>query len=441
MNKILVFLCLLIFLLFPKNVSSVTTVIENFPATISSDPFTLDISIASAAAGINYLRIDLYKVSTTNYFGETFNGSTWYNSGDYILYFPITIQSGSNWKGQIQGKLGSPTQSQFDEEGAYKMRVRRYTSSGNYNTTEANNSAVDISINFPTATAAQIPTAIPTATIVPSPSSSDTSPTESACTKQACLSPTTIPMTPTPINNSYENIYISEAMVNPVSGEKEWVEIYNNNDFPVSLTDWFIDDIENGGSSPKTFLLNIDRKNYNTIEISSSIFNNSGDSVRLLDFNGNLKDGFEYGQSESGKTFGRKSWDSDDFCIQESSKNNANNQCIYSTPIPVLTDMSINPPPTIKIVKTDAGPVLIPTKGHVLSNSSEPIPTPHLPVSEVLGISTNSGRKNINLINLLSFLSLTYSLLTITSILFKMKLNHGKNKKFYSSTFRPPRRK
>ena len=75
-------------------------------------------------------------------------------------------------------------------------------------------------------------TITPTLTIVPTEGTENPSPTESL---------------------SYNNIYISEAMINPLIGEKEWVEIYNDNDFSVSLNNWHIDDMENAGSKEGLF--------------------------------------------------------------------------------------------------------------------------------------------------------------------------------------------
>ncbi len=145
--------------------------------------------------------------------------------------------------------------------------------------------------------------------------------------------PTLLPTpTPSPRLISYENIFISEAMVNPPTGEKEWVEIYNNNDFDVDLIDWYLDDIENSGGSPKKISLTTPAKSYRVVELSSAIFNNDSDLVRLLDFNKVEKDGFEYQSSEKGKTWGRISFDSDFFCLQEPSKNQVNNLCLSSTP-------------------------------------------------------------------------------------------------------------
>lgn len=430
MKKILIAILLncFIVLVSNKNVYAVTTTIDNFNSPISADPFTVNVTISSASAGINYLKIDLYKTSTTNYFGDTFNGSAWVNAGDYSQYFQANIQSGANWSGQFQGRIGSPSATQYDGLGAYKIRVRRYTSSGSYNSTEANNSSLDVTINLPTLT--PTPILSPTVTLNPT----DPIPAEST-------TPTVNQPQPTP--DSFDNIYISEAMVNPVNGEKEWLELYNDNDFPVSLTSWYIDDVENGGSSPKLFSLNIERKNYAAFDLSAPMFNNSGDSVRLLDFNKYLKDSFEYGQSTQGKTFGRTSINSDDFCLQEPSRNIINNSCINPTPLPTDDSKKINPSPTLSITQTK-----IPTphvkkyQTPIIIGQSNLSPTPSIsPESasaNVLGLSAKMNRPTTNLIKCLTFLSSSYSLLTIISILFKMKLNYGKNKKLYSSSFHPP---
>jgi len=229
------------------------------------------------------------------------------------------------------------------------------------------------------------------------------------------------------------NIYLSEVMVNPVSGEKEWVEIYNNNDFPVSLSNWYVDDLENAGSSPKIFSLEIAQKSFGVFNLTSSMFNNDGDSVRLLDFNKNLKDDFEYSKTETGKTLGRPSFDSDDFCLQEPSKNSVNNSCINPTPTP------ITPTPTERVILSST--INNPLSKIPINMGRETRPLQYLssisyPLSsDVLGISDElmiNSPNNKLLINLLTILSCSYSLLTIISILFRMKLLYGKNKNFYS---------
>lgn len=139
----------------------------DYPTTINDGPFTVTASISGATTGTNYLKIDLFKDTTTNYFGETFNGSDWYGGSAYSQYLPITVQSGVSWIGQIQGRIASPTATQYDGSGSYKLRVRRYTGSGGYTATEANNGAVLVSINLPTLTPTPTNPPIPTNTPIP----------------------------------------------------------------------------------------------------------------------------------------------------------------------------------------------------------------------------------------------------------------------------------
>lgn len=149
------------------------------------------------------------------------------------------------------------------------------------------------------------------ASITPSPSGISNTPT--------------VTLTPTP--QSYSNVVISEAMVAPETGEKEWVELVNSNDFSVELEDWYLDDEVDAGASPKRFSVTISANGRVVIEMSSAVFNNSGDMVRLLDANYEEKDGFTYSFSQKGKSFGTFG-DSTDFCLQEPTLGEANSDCI-----------------------------------------------------------------------------------------------------------------
>lgn len=234
--------------------------------------------------------------------------------------------------------------------------------------------------------------------------------------------------TPSPTPIAYSNVFISEAMAYPPSGSNEWVEIYNGNDFSVSLVDWYLDDIENAGSSPKMFSLDIQSKSYAVFELSSSMLNNTGDSVRLLDFNKNLKDSFEYQSSQQGKTWGRVSFDADEFCLQEPSKGTNNNTCINPTPTPQPTPTKTPtkiPSPTLILTPiqsvlmsrpTSRIPFQLGERGIIESNSQ----------GEILGLSERIIKnKNPNkpLVQSLSFLSFSYALLTIISIILKIKFS------------------
>jgi hypothetical protein len=253
----------------------------------------------------------------------------------------------------------------------------------------------------------QVPTsAWPTITITPIPMET----------------PTLTPI-PTSAPQSYNNIYISEAFVNPPTGGKEWIEIYNNNDFQVSLNNWYLDDIENAGSSPKIFSLEINGKSYSVFDLISSMFNNDGDSVRLLDFNKNLKDDFEYQKTEQGKSLGRTSLESDDFCLQEPSKNSANNPCINPTPTitPTTNIIQTKTSSTVKSILSNK-PVSI---NRLIDTNKTLTPLKIKNSESVLGASDEliiNSPDNRTLINLLSFLSVSYSLLVIVSVLIKSKV-------------------
>jgi hypothetical protein len=254
---------------------------------------------------------------------------------------------------------------------------------------------------------------------------SPTSTLTSTSAPSPILTPTlTIIPTPTPITyDLIENIYISEVMVAP-ENENEWIEIYNDNNFDVTLNDWYIDDIENAGSVPKKINIKILSKSYRVIEITSSIFNNLGDTVRLLDNSNSLKDSFSYSSSEKGKTFGRINLDDDIFCLQNPSKGTTNNSCIdeeSESNVTLTTSSTKNP-----IISKNS------LKNQISNDIQVSAPKKYFPTimqnrSEVLGATTtvikfNSDSNNL-LIKLLSLNSLSYSLLTLLSISLKIKIS------------------
>ncbi len=214
-----------------------------------------------------------------------------------------------------------------------------------------------------------------------------------------------------PNQTSYDNIYLSEAMVNPENNEDEWVEIYNDNNYSVYLNNWYLDDLENGGSSPKSFSTDIAEKNYAVVNITSAMFNNSDDSVRLLDFNKNLKDSFEYNSSTKGKTWGRNNFNEDYFCLQEPSKGIINNTCPPPPITPTITNKPTPSPTKRPLSKKEVSP-----STSLIANSESS--------GEVLGTSKKT-RSNIPPLRILSSISFILSLLTIFSIFLKIKVRHG----------------
>ena len=237
--------------------------------------------------------------------------------------------------------------------------------------------------------------------------------------------------TPFPTPVSFGNIFLSEVMVNPLPGENEWVEFYNDNDFPVDLADWYVDDKEGAGSSPKKFSLEIPAKSYKVYVLTSSVFNNDGDSVRLLDFNKTLKDDFEYFTSIAGQTYGRALGE-EDFCLQASSYEAVNNSCL--TPLVLVASM---PSPTMTTTKisSPAKPVAVtakPVKYQVNTKNNR------VGKVEVLGVAEKKSVRN-SAASQFSFLSFSHSLLTMFAILFKMKFKYAAPKKILLSFLYPPR--
>jgi hypothetical protein len=208
------------------------------------------------------------------------------------------------------------------------------------------------------------PTPISTPTTTPLPSTT-TSPTVTS-TPTLTLTPTSIfTSTPTPI----PHIYISEVMVNPSIGA-EWVELYNDSSEPYTMHNWSLDDVISSGSSPVYFSLTIPAHGYVAVDMTSSMFNNTGDSVRLLDSESREIEVFMYTSSQTDISWGRQSFESISFCYQGSSKGISNNSCLLPTSSPSGTST--------------------PTPTSVLSPTPTPISPNNIYLSE-LYVNTNPG--------------------------------------------------
>ena len=271
----------------------------------------------------------------------------------------------------------------------------------------------------------------PTPTTIPTPNPSNT-PTRT-------LTPTTIPTnTPTPYVKSYDKIYINEAMTDPPSEESEWIELYNDNEYSVDLMGWQFDDIESGGSKPKTFSITIERKSYVVVDIANPMFNNSGDDIRLLDPTGKTIDKISYKDSVENKTWNRKSYGTLEMCLLEKSPKAANPPCLANTPPTSITSVA-SPTPSIQInqeielkynkesipdvVKTASISGIISFPHWYFQTASDSttirrLPTIATPSGEILGVTDE--KKPFPLFSVTSAAS---SILTIATVLYKMKQN------------------
>jgi len=342
--------------------------------------------------------------------GQTFNPSTseWLNDNGAWSKMPqITLNSTGFWEGTINCRVKDG--SAVGAKVAYIRACLNISGACDdfFQSTES------VSINVTSAS----PTDTSSPPQAPSPALAETA------------SPPTITLTP----QSYNNVYLSEFMVDPETGNNEWIEIYNENEFDVNLNDWYIDDLENSGSTIKKFSLTVPAKSYASYELSSSVFNNSGDNVRLLDYNQKEIDSYQYETSEKGKTLARTSFDNDKFCLQIATKNSPNGSCL-NPPSSSIPNSTTSSSPTITLSKTPSVTLFISKSRSTITSTkisfftqSQPVVSdpPAVRDEEVLGLTSENQSDNNNqnrgLLTSLTFASFSYSLLSIISILIKVK--------------------
>jgi hypothetical protein len=102
----------------------------------------------------------MYKEGSTSYFGETWNGTAWYDGSEGIQYPSIPIDGASS-SAHLKGRLGKFPLSSFDSSSRYYLRIRRYTQSGG--SAHDSSDIREIHLSFPTpATPILLPTMDPT---------------------------------------------------------------------------------------------------------------------------------------------------------------------------------------------------------------------------------------------------------------------------------------
>jgi hypothetical protein len=235
-----------------------------------------------------------------------------------------------------------------------------------------------------------------------------------------------------PSDMSYNNIYISEIMVYPESGSTEWIEFYNDNNYEVTLTDWYIDDIDNAGSSPKKFTMTIAPKGFAVLDISTAMFNNDSDNVRILDSEEVEKDSVSYTSSQKNYSLGKTTISVPALCFQNPTKNTANTNCI--TIIPSATTAAVSPTkkqpdPTLKKTPspTPGSKKLLPTlkTGKITSAKTMPPFIKKTENEDILGTTIEIESEHyspVSLIHTLTILAFSYSILSIISIISKLTI-------------------
>jgi len=111
-----------------------------------------------------------------------------------------------------------------------------------------------------------------------------------------------------PFSATNASIQITEIFPNPAGADdSEWIELYNPNDFEISLDKWIIDD-QDGGSRPHTISdRTIGALSYLVLgkEETKLTLNNSSDEVRLFDKNEKLIDGVLYDDAQEDQSYSK----------------------------------------------------------------------------------------------------------------------------------------
>lgn len=118
--------------------------------------------------------------------------------------------------------------------------------------------------------------------------------------------PTLSSPAPSPILATWP-LQLSEIVACPHPNEPEWIEFYNPNSTTISLVSWRAKD-SSGNSRPIN--LSISPFAYGVVELSSAIFNNDGDILRVVDAEGNQLIEVELPACERGQStvYAQGSW-------------------------------------------------------------------------------------------------------------------------------------
>ncbi|PWU24059.1 hypothetical protein C5B42_00885 [Candidatus Cerribacteria bacterium 'Amazon FNV 2010 28 9'] len=316
---------------------------------INDEQKTISVTVSSSGSlGAGWLKALFYQsgTSTKKYFGsvvgdQNCTASTSMSTADQSNCFSIpgagtfsiTVSpdmSSANYPGNQDGEF----------------IVYRCTASG----CDSTQASTPIDVHFVDTQSTSTPT--PTSIAVPSPTA-----------------------TPGPVP---PNIALSEVMACPPTGQNEWVEIVNNNNTGEDLENWEIKDSTE--TNKQAFSATVQAHSWYVVQIVNAMLNNSGgDTVRLVDPNGNTVESFGYNSCASDQSWSKNSsgtWQS-------------------TTPTPGGANQFPTPSPTplasAPIIPTAAGttlpsPTLEPTaegadasmSGEVLGteSTSDPISTP-----------------------------------------------------------------
>ena len=169
-SALIAFLLLLFCFSFAKSTFATAPVITVYPLeTLGLDSaFTVTATMSGLSKSAIYrLRVAI-SPGTSNYFGSTYDGSTWHMGsiadGNFVS---ITTDGNGVWGGDIQGKIDSDDPNFTTGSGMYDLKIGRYTQTGSTATwSDPKNIEIVVPLT-PTPTNSPTPTFKPTNTPTP----------------------------------------------------------------------------------------------------------------------------------------------------------------------------------------------------------------------------------------------------------------------------------
>ncbi len=159
---------------------------------------------------------------------------------------------------------------------------------------------------------------------------------------------------------AFAQVIISEVSPNPLTGESEWVELFNTSSSAIPLSGWKLQDKLSSPSDIYLFSSQIlEPQQFIVAELSSAKLNNSGDGVTLFKPDGSIAETMDYTSSEQNKTWQRTSVSSTTFVLTTPTK--GSNSALYSL---------------ITILTPSSSPTTTPSAPPIPSPTSTPEPTP-----------------------------------------------------------------
>lgn len=172
-------------------------------------------------------------------------------------------------------------------------------------------------------------------------------------------------------------VTINEFLANPSgpsSEDTEWIELYNSDSTSIDISNWKLDD-EEGGSSPYSIASgsSIPAGGFLVFEKSTTnvALNNTGDTVRLFNANGDIVDNHAYSNTTEDQSIGRSSDGGGQWVICSTSTKGSTNSCSLPTSTPAPTSTPSYTP--TKTPTNTPAPTSTPTPTRIVTKTPTPI--------------------------------------------------------------------